>query len=491
MTGARRYSLEAIAKIENPQNRGFKFQEFLKDLLSYSRFEVTSNPGTARPRQSDLFAARDDKEFLIEAKWQSKKITTADIEDLRARLRHAHAGLIGCIFSMSEYAPTAIAAVEANRNTLILLFTPKEIRDLDQRSVGVDELIKLKRQALVIHGRCWFSHQPSKLKLSERLALPKTTRTIIENKKITRYFSNPNSDTHDFVFASTIPDIRWNTLGGDGVGINISVPVQTVAELKDFFGLLHNQLKLSSEGSFSIRQLQCSWHGYGISNLLAAIGDWKKRYQSANLSYIHHSEDIHYFDACNSGHCLLSLRQRVNHPTDYPLDSCELEIHLAGLPVNLQPFQRICEEAGFNNQFFVPFKGKKLDEIRLKSPICVQPVGQIISTYNDDEQIVCGLIIKNPFKDEKLIPAGQLEYSPFSALGTTDLLICELSDWHGVEDKMDQYRMTRIEAMHVNQAIVCRCVGTWDRMVNRAQPTKMASPPAALPALFPKKRIKA
>src|SRR5262249_33901581 len=104
MNTALEQAFEDTAKIANPQARGFKFQELLRNIFVESRFEVVANPRGARPRQSDLFATRDGKEYLIEAKWQKGKITSADIDDLRARLGRVHPGVTGCLFSMSEFA---------------------------------------------------------------------------------------------------------------------------------------------------------------------------------------------------------------------------------------------------------------------------------------------------------------------------------------------------------------------------------------------------
>ena len=50
---------ESVANTKNHQSRGILFQEFLRDLLIESRFEVTENPGVAKPRQSDLHASHE------------------------------------------------------------------------------------------------------------------------------------------------------------------------------------------------------------------------------------------------------------------------------------------------------------------------------------------------------------------------------------------------------------------------------------------------
>src|ERR1700677_2543419 len=122
--------LEKISQISNAHHRGYKFQDLLRTLFNESRFEVDTNPATAKPRQSDLFASQDDKEYLIEAKWQKKKITSGDIDDLRVRLNRTPSGVVGCLFSMSDFTKNAIDAVESDKQRIILLFCPDEVRGL-------------------------------------------------------------------------------------------------------------------------------------------------------------------------------------------------------------------------------------------------------------------------------------------------------------------------------------------------------------------------
>lgn len=460
-------SLEAIARIRDHQSRGFKFQEALRRMLIISRFEVVSNPGVARPRQTDLFASRDDRDYLIEAKWQSKAITSADVDDLRARLRRGPHGLIGCIFSMSNYAATAIEAVEAERSMPILLFSPSEIHELARDGRDLNAILHIKRKKLMIDGMVWFLDQ--KERMPQQLMFPKCSRSIAVDGSRIPCCVNPNSDINDVMFAADIADVGHGTLCGNGVAINIRFPVLTVGDFRRIIALLHNQIGFSSEGSFSIRQLDCSWQGYGVTNFLSQIPKWKQRYKAAQLKRVHHSEDLHYFDSCDFGLCHFSARQRVNHKTSYPIDFCELEVHLPGIPVNMKPFARVSEEARSGDQFFVPFAKEQLEHVRLNAPIRIEPIAEIVRNVYKKEQTVCGLVVKNPFKDSSLIPKSDLPYSALNALGTQDKLMCELSDWHDLGDVIDYYFISSVEAIHVDQTTVFRCTGTWHSILKRAR----------------------
>ena len=460
---------EEISQIRDAQSRGFKFQEMLRTLLEESRFEVIVNPAMARPRQTDLFACRDEKDYLIEAKWQKRKISSADIDALRSRLGRVPTGVFGCIFSMSPFTECAIEAVENDRRTPILLFGPGEITTIVDRPSDIPILFKQKRKVLTSQGKTWFLNQKTKRAAQDLSHFPAPSRSIFKTGSQLSYWTNPTDDISELLFAESIPDINWGVMNSNGVGINIALSEKTQFEIKHFLALVHNQLGFSSEGSFTIRQLDCYWHGYGIENFLCQIARWRERYREAKLQRIHHSEDLHYFDSCETGYCLFSARQTVNHGGREWLDMCELEVHLAGIPVNTAPFLRVCEESSHTKHFFSPFISEISDTVHLKKPICIEPVAQVITTFGPDDRSVTGLIAKNPFKDKNLIPTGNLKYSLFRSLSAPEHIICQLSDWHDPADKIDKYRLKRIEATPIGQIFVYRCVGTWDNMIDRGR----------------------
>ena len=72
---------------------------------------------------------------------------------------------------MSSYAPTAIKAVEADRQREILLFRPEEVEDLANRH-SIDELIKRKRKAFRVDGKVWFAGQKGQRTHGSKFPLP-------------------------------------------------------------------------------------------------------------------------------------------------------------------------------------------------------------------------------------------------------------------------------------------------------------------------------
>jgi hypothetical protein len=118
------------------------------------------------------------------------------------------------------------------------------------------------------------------------------------------------------------------------------------------------------------------------------------------------------------------------------------------------------------------FTERQFDCVRFPKPIRIESVGQIVSDRRSDDPSVCGLIIKNPFKNKKLIPKGRLEHSPFGSLYSTEFLICDLSDWHDVNDLIDYYYLTRIEGTQIGETHIFRPVGTWNAILKKAPPRR-------------------
>lgn len=459
-------TFDSLVRTKQAHQRGFRFQDLLSRIFEEAHFEIHGNPGSARPRQSDLFVEYDDANYLVEAKWQKKKISTADIDSLRSRLNRTSGSVIGCLFSMSDYTPEAIAEVQLHRQREILLFSHDEIHRLTQGRENILELIKQKKKSLMVHGKVWFSKGSVKPPPKIHLKFPPSSLSLIQQDKPNGSIAIKNQDNYDVHFAPEIPDVRWGAFSGNGVGVEIRIPAQSLSDLKNLFGVIHKQLGLTSEGTFSIRQLQCSWHGYGIENFFRQAGKMKERYARANLTYIHHSEDLHYLDRCSFG--FISLTSRQGTGPHNGLHMSRLQLRLPGIPADMKPFLRVFEEAGDSTPYFVPLKEWDSDKVRLPNKIRVEaPVAQIISERRpDDDPSVCGIVVKNPFRNKRLIPVSEIKYSPINHLWSPEYIVCNLRDWHPTDSIVDFYYLQDIECMYVDQNSVFCCSGTWNAILN-------------------------
>lgn len=87
----------------------------MADLFRRDHFSVRHNAGTARPRQTDVFASRTTETYLVECKWQTDKADIEDLDSLRARLRRTDRSVVGLLVSMSGFTGTRVQDVGERR----------------------------------------------------------------------------------------------------------------------------------------------------------------------------------------------------------------------------------------------------------------------------------------------------------------------------------------------------------------------------------------
>ena len=95
--------LRRLERLDNYQKRGYEFQDFVGSLFKLRHFQVTSSPGTAKPRQTDLLATRGADTYLIETKWRRTKANIDDIDSLFARLTAAPSAVVGLMVSYAGF----------------------------------------------------------------------------------------------------------------------------------------------------------------------------------------------------------------------------------------------------------------------------------------------------------------------------------------------------------------------------------------------------
>jgi hypothetical protein len=275
-------------------------------------------------------------------------------------------------------------------------------------------------------------------------------------------------------------NIQLNAHGSAGVGLNLRLRVDSVERLRRFLELVYYQLEATPNGSFCIRQLDASWHGFGLTTFLTELQRWRQRYREVGLERVHHSEDLHYFDECGRGFILVSGRQQVNDSLgrdERCLYSAELEIRIPGVPLDTRAFVKLCEASGDGDSFFEPVDEIGDDWISLTNPIYLEPVCNLVSSEHDGKRYVCGLVTRNPFTNAKLVPKTKAEYSALKYLGATDHIICSLSDWHGVDDVANKYYVRSIFGINIDEVKIFNISCTWDKLT---QSTRYPSKPMSL-----------
>jgi hypothetical protein len=150
----------ALREAENAHGRGRAFEQLIRRLFQQAHFKVAFNPGAAAPRQTDLVATYADAAYPIETKWQQKPAGVAEVDEVRTRLRETHASMIGVLISVSGFGDQAIQRVEDRRERPVLLLDCDDLEALLHSPEELPELLRQKRQELMVHGRAFAIDDP-------------------------------------------------------------------------------------------------------------------------------------------------------------------------------------------------------------------------------------------------------------------------------------------------------------------------------------------
>jgi hypothetical protein len=403
-------------------------------------------------------------------------VDVSDIDDLRSRLRHVTPDVVGALFTTSGVTRGAIAEIEADRTREILVLVHEEIEGLRGAPFRLHGLISRKRDELRVHGRAWIGGAADKLRFKTSLPsggvefrVGKIAGTCIESRTCGAYAA----------YVLNVPDFGWGSSAG-GALLSIRLTLGDVDDARAMLSYLHENFGLSERGMYSIHQSDCCWHGVGAQSFLVEVERWSKRYAASQAKWLHHSEDIKYFDHFRDGWVILSFRQRVNGEAkvgarpSYLYDS-ELSIQLGGVPIDMSPFISLCRFTG-NDGAQLGFVANGSNRThRLKRQIPLEVTGQIVEVSRrkgidgDERSSVSGVIAKNPFFRKRRLPAElNDEGSTLKDLPSLELPICDVRDWHEQGDIIDHYVLEGFETLRSNYFQAIRPFGTWNKIVRRS-----------------------
>src|SRR5436305_942512 len=100
--------LDAISQIPRANVRGAQLERLVADVFGQHHYGVVLNPGTARPRQTDVLATKATETYLIECKYRHDKATIDDIDSLRARLRRTDGAVVGVLLSIAGFTGSVL-----------------------------------------------------------------------------------------------------------------------------------------------------------------------------------------------------------------------------------------------------------------------------------------------------------------------------------------------------------------------------------------------
>jgi len=149
-----------IYKINRPQDRGRKFEDFLDDLISMSEnISVISKRLNLKDQEIDLIVQNNipkpyiqnfqSPHIMIEAKFTKSKIGSSDVRDFRSKMQdQSHLCKIGLFFSVSGFTSEVNEALKRSSTETIICINKDDIIEyLDSTynsETWIEELIKKK-----------------------------------------------------------------------------------------------------------------------------------------------------------------------------------------------------------------------------------------------------------------------------------------------------------------------------------------------------------
>ncbi len=451
--------LEQLSDLDNtrdPHRRGRRFEPFISQILEEEGYNVSFNPNSAPPRQTDLFALREEHSFLIEAKWLRKPTHVGQVSSVRERLRKCPPAVYGCIFSMSGYTAEAIHEVCNDRNPEIILFNGTEIRGIASGELSFTELLERKKKEIRRNAVAWFSDwTPEKVKRTRLRSGPDTIQ--IDGERKNSLFSK--TQNHDVIFATELLDCA-GTHHSSVFSLNLTLDIYTVDDLHRFIRILKKHIGLAGDESFAIHQGNAGWYGLGTEAFLSAVKNWESRYAELKWSSYHHSEELAYFDRLDDGGLVcLTSRQRVGE--DVYLHSSYIEVFFPGTPVDMSAIRRLCELVKNPDAKLENVDSNPVETLRFHPRIRVEAVGTIVSE-SDGAKLVSGLIVKNPFFG-KQVPFREKPSrgEPLKFLSNNEYLLCSMKQWHVLGNQQVKYEIRYAEACWIEHIPVLHIACDW------------------------------
>lgn len=442
--------------------KGKELEIEVATLLQRAGFEVNLDSKSAKPRQTDIFAKSKDFDLIVEVKNQKRKVDIDDIDALRSRLGRVSSDIVGVIFTSSSLSAGAIKEIEANRSREILAIIGAELDDVRSGRKNLSNLIHRKREQIRENGKSWFSSKDQFEFVRSKLPLGELEFEIGAQRS--SWFES-KSNFASMAYAPNIPDTGW-VISGEGARLSLRLELSSFDALRDTLGYLHAKFGLSNEGAFSIHQSESCWHGVGAESFLHSLRNWTSRYQNSSAKKFHHSEEAFYFDSLLTGWVELSLQQRVDFddPNSAFFHHVELTVQLSGIPVDLEPFVRLCRYTGNEWASFEYVQERLTKTVRLKKAIALQMRGTIIGKAlpsRDDDEFIVGLIVKNPFFKRKKLPK-ELDRSDYPIpLHDDELIPCFLRHHHLRNQRIKEYQLTGFEFTLAGRSIVAKPIADW------------------------------
>jgi len=210
---------------------------------------------------------------------------------------------------------------------------------------------------------------------------------------------------------------------------------------------------------FTLHQLGGAKIGRGISNLSREMDDLEHLFQEADFPLYKQGSGIYITSLPRDSEYLI-LRFELPKHTEV-VTNVTLSLMIDGYPVGGREYHELASSFGYKElfnarSFHLPRAG-----MRFEDPVKVSPETELYKEGNDDEPLVGGLLIENPFQSKPELldhiqwnedddPTDLAEAKrSLETLPNYDVLYCELDHHFPASDDVD-YRLEAISAVYLS-----------------------------------------
>jgi DNA-binding MarR family transcriptional regulator len=447
-------SLESLKSLP----RAFEAEKLVAAILRRAHFRVDRNPGVAHPSQTDVLASDGKTDYVIEVKATAKPTDVGALKDLWSRLDAAPIGAVGVLVSLGGFTNTVPAQVGQHRSRPVLLLGLEELELLAEQPWAARRLLERKLDRLRRDGVVAGSEETRTLSLVGPETVAEEVWLVDEHRNRISWVES-KGEFGMFSFTGSYEPAGLDSEPASGQQLDLPIAARSQAEMLNVLEELDGLGWLTSEGHWCIQQAETNWHGVGATGLRAALRGWKERYDG--LESLHYREEVLYVDTCHLGS--YSVAFDVAAHTAREVWYAVMSVHLPGIPVDVQPYLELARSVGRETD--TCFRGRRGDTSNRWSATDrklrkLKPIARVAtrSVLDRERPYVRGVIVANPFSSTR----ASLPDSAPRQLTTSELLVCELGNWHQLAFGPSTYQITDIEWAWLGEGWAIRVRADWD-----------------------------
>ena len=141
------------------QRRGYDLEKLILALCALEHLQPEA-PLRPKGEQVDGMFMLDGRAFLLEAKWQEeKKSSASEVFAFQGKLRGKLAGTLGVFVSMGGFSPDAVNAVAWGKEINVLFFDKGDIELALAPNHHLAEITRIKLRRAAQRGEIYYSYK--------------------------------------------------------------------------------------------------------------------------------------------------------------------------------------------------------------------------------------------------------------------------------------------------------------------------------------------